>query len=167
VALTNWKFRHQLAGKHKPMKLQIHKYAWLGLLTWAVAGCQSGKFTHYTAPQISGRVLAADTQKPLAKAQVQRADKQKFEPFGSPKGGEILMQNNGVQTDAGGRFMMPAESVISVFRQPGMWSVPLIVSCSGYESFATNYSGTDMLKFSATGVPEVDAGDILLKPVKQ
>ena len=160
-------FGEQLAGKLKPMKIQIPKYALPGLLILVLAGCQSGRFTHYTAPQISGRVLAADTRQPLANAQVQHAEMQKFEPFGSPKGGAVLMQSSGVQTDAEGRFIMPGESVLAIFRQPGMWSVPVIVSCSGYQSFTTNYTGTKVISHSATGVPEVEAGDIWLQPLER
>jgi hypothetical protein len=54
-----------------------------------------------------------------------------------------------------------------VFRQPGWWSVPVVFDCSGYRSFQTNYTGTNVSSHSAAGVPEVKAGDILLQPVTE
>ncbi|MDD5140929.1 MAG: hypothetical protein PHY43_11790 [Verrucomicrobiales bacterium] len=148
------------------MKPRTQKFTVFGFLLFALvtAGCQSGKFTHWISPQISGRVLAADTHQPLVDAKVQRAELQKFEPFGPPKGGQVLMQSSGVQTDADGRFVLPGESVFAVFRQPGWWSVPVLFSCSGYQTFQTNYTGTNVIGHSAAGVPEVNAGDVLLQP---
>ena len=55
------------------MKLQLPRLATLSLLLVVLSGCQSGKFTHYTSPEVRGRVLAADTHQPLANATVQRA----------------------------------------------------------------------------------------------
>ncbi len=54
------------------MKPSPRNFVVLGLSLFALAGCQSGTFTHYTSPQISGRVLAADTHEPLAGADVAR-----------------------------------------------------------------------------------------------
>src|SRR5882757_5626401 len=68
----------------------------LGFLLMLLAGCQSGAFTHYISPQISGRVLAADTRQPLAGANVARITPQPSEAFGPPKGGQVLMQSSGV-----------------------------------------------------------------------
>jgi hypothetical protein len=146
------------------MKAPIQKFTLTGLLMICLTGCQSDRFTHYVSPQISGRVLAADTRQPLANVQVQRAGSQKVEPIGPPKGGAVLMQRSGVQTDAEGRFVLSAESVLTVFTQPGLRPVPVIFSCSGYESWQTNYTGAGVITNSAAGVPEVNAGDVLLQP---
>ncbi|HXI70447.1 MAG TPA: hypothetical protein VNN22_08850 [Verrucomicrobiae bacterium] len=134
------------------------------LLLLLLAGCQSGAFTHYISPQISGRVLAADTRQPLAGANVARIQPQPSESFVPPKGGQVLMQSTGVRTDADGRFLLAGESILAPFRQTGWWSVPVSFSCSGYEMFQRSYSGTNLASQSESGVPILDVGDVLLKP---
>ncbi len=42
------------------------------LLMAALAGCQSREVIHYTSPEVTGRVLAADTHQPLSGVSVQR-----------------------------------------------------------------------------------------------
>lgn len=144
------------------MNPQIQKITSLGFLLLVLAGCQSDRFTHWVSPQISGRVLAADTRQPLVGVQVALVGADQM--FGSPKGGQILMQPARVQTDAVGRFVLPGESVVAFFQQPGWWSVPVYFSHSGYESFQTNYAGTNVTSHSVQGMPEVKAGDVLLRP---
>ena len=134
-------------------------------LIMVLAGCQSGEFTRYVSPQISGRVLAADTHQPLAGASVARVTSQNNESFGPPKGGQVLIQRSGVRTDADGRFVLDAERVIAIFRQPGWWSVPVNFSCAGYQPFQKNYTGTNVTSHSSSGAPTVNAGDVLLKPL--
>ena len=129
-----------------------------------LSGCQSGKVIHYTSPEITGRVLAADTHQPLVNATVQLGDANPFEAFGPPKGGQLLLQTGVVRTDADGRFVLASKSVFAVFRQPGWWSVPVTFSHSGYEMFQTNYTGTNVTGHSDAGAPVVNAGDVLLKP---
>jgi hypothetical protein len=151
--------------KSKPPRLTTLS---LLLLLVVMCGCQSGKFTHYTSPEVTGRVLAADTQQPLANAQVQRVEPENMSAywsFGSPKGGTLLMQPIGARTDADGRFVLNNRSVFALFRQPGWWTVTVIYSHSGYESFSTNYTGSNVTSNSDAGMPVVDAGDILLQPV--
>lgn len=133
-----------------------------------LAGCQSDGVTHYVSPEVTGRVLAADTHQPLANVRVQCGGSgQSFEPFGPPKGGQLLMETAAVRTDADGRFVLDSKSVFALFRQPGWWSVPVAFSHSGYESFQTNYTGANVTSHSAAGAPVVNAGDILLPPVSQ
>jgi hypothetical protein len=137
----------------------------LCLLDASLAGCQSGGVTHYVAPEVTGRVLAADTHQPLAHATVQRGGRgQGFEPFGPPKGGQLLIETGVERTDSDGRFILESKSVFALFRSPGWWSSPVTVSHSGYESFSTNYTGDNVTSHSAVGAPVVDAGDILLSP---
>ena len=147
--------------------MRLSKFTTPFLLLVVASGCQSGKLTHYTSPQVTGRVLAADTHQPLAHAEVQRVEPETFASywsFGSPKGGTLLMQPVGARTDAGGRFVLNSESVIAMFRQPGWVSVPVIFSHAGYESFQTNYTGTNVTSHTDAGAPVVNVGDILLQP---
>jgi hypothetical protein len=152
------------------MKLNLMKAEIFLLLCGSIAltGCQSGRFTHYTAPEVAGRVLAADTHQPLANARVRRVgSNQNFEPFGPPKGGQLLMQTGVARTDAEGKFILDGKSVFAIFRQPGWWSVPITFSHSGYETFQTNYTGTNVTSHSAVGAPAINAGDILLQSMPE
>ena len=80
------------------------------------------------------------------------------------KGSQLLMRSDGVRTDAGGRFVLEAAKVVTLFRRGGWHSVTVSLECNGYESFQTNYSSFDFKERSPEGVPLVNAGDILLKP---
>jgi hypothetical protein len=142
----------------------------LGILLFllvALASCQSRNVIHYTSPEVTGRVLAADTHEPLAGASVQRVAPETFGSywsFGSPKGGTLLMEPIGARTDAGGRFTLNSKSVFTIFRSPGWYSVPLVFSHPGYEPFQTNYTAANVVSNTTAGAPVVDAGDVLLKP---
>jgi hypothetical protein len=95
----------------------LPKLSTLSLLLAVVSGCQSGKLTHYTSPEVTGRVLAADTHQPLAHADVQRVEPETFAEywsFGSPKGGTILIEPVGARTDADGRFVLNSKSVVAL-----------------------------------------------------
>jgi hypothetical protein len=145
------------------MQPQSKKLVTLSLLLTALAGCQSGGVTHYVSPEVTGRVLAADTHRPLANATVQRGGAgQGFEPFGPPKGGQLLIETAGVRTDADGKFVLQSKSVFALFRSPGWWSVPVTVNHSGYGTFSTNYTGDNVTSHTDAGAPVVNAGDILL-----
>jgi hypothetical protein len=138
------------------------------LLAIALTGCQSGKFSNYISPRVTGRVLAADTQQPLAKATVRRVVPMRTAGADTPpKGSQLLMQPAGVRTDADGRFVLDAERVVAVFRRGGWYSVTVSFERSGYGSFQTNFSAAKFKQRSAEGVPLVNAGDILLKPKSQ
>jgi hypothetical protein len=145
---------------------QTPRLTGFSLLLLVVAGCQSGGMTHCVSPEVTGRVLAADTHLPLANATVQRDGSGRgFEPFGPPKGGQLLIETSGVRTDADGRFVLQSKSVFALFRSPGWWSVPVTFSHSGYEIFQTNYTGDNIFTNTATGAPVVNAGDVLLHPL--
>lgn len=147
------------------MKFPTQKLINLGFLLVLLAGCQSGGFTRYISPQISGRVLAADTRQPLAGVNIARIIPQNAEAFGPPKGGQILIQPIGVRTDAEGRFVLDSERAFAVFRQTGWWSVPISFCCSGYESLQRNYTATNVTSHTDAGAPMIEAGDILLHPL--
>jgi len=138
------------------------------LLTVALAGCQSGKFSHYISPRVTGRVLAADTHQPLPDATVRRvvpypADGEDT----APKGGQLLTRSSGVRTDADGRFVLDGERDIALFHHPAWWSVTLSFTADGYRFYQTNYSVANLSGHSPDGEPLVNAGDILLKPKSQ
>ena len=137
-----------------------------GTLLIGLTGCQSERLTHYVSPQVTGRVLAADTREPLAHASVQRGGANPgFVAFGPPKGGQMLMQPGAVRTDADGRFVIGSKSVLAVFRQTGWVSVPVTYSHPGYETVRTNYTGANDVSHADADVPVVYAGDILLRPL--
>jgi hypothetical protein len=147
------------------MNRQLPKLIFSGWLLTFLAGCQSVEFTRNISPQISGRVLAADTHQPLAGVNVARITPENAEAFGPPKGGQLLTQAGGVQTDADGRFVLEGESVFALFRQSGWWSVPVSFSRSGYQPEQRNFTGTNVISDSISGAPVINAGDILLQPL--
>ncbi len=135
------------------------------LLTVALAGCQSGKYSYYVSPRVTGRVLAADTQQPLDQATVRRVAPVASAGEATPsKGGQLLMQPGGVRTDADGRFALDGERVVAFFHHRGWHSVTVAFECAGYESLQTNFTATSFKERTAEGVPWVNAGDILLRP---
>jgi len=140
----------------------------LALLLSAVvlAGCQSGKFSHYISPRVTGRVLAADTGKPLAGASVQRVRPVETTGEGTPpKGCQLLTQPSAKRTDTDGRFVLESENVVTPFRHRGWNSVTVTFGHSGYNRLQTNFTIASFKERSAAGEPLVNAGDILLQPV--
>ena len=148
------------------MKFPVLPIILFAALLVLLTGCESGEFTHYISPQISGRVLAADTHQPLSGVTVARVSAYRYGNSSGPvKGGQLLMQPAGVRTDAGGNFVLDGVSVFAIFRQPGWWTVPVVFNHSGYQSFQTNYTGANVKGHSAEGVPVVSAGEVLLQPL--
>jgi len=145
--------------------MQLPKFFVCPLLLLIVAGCRSGEFTHYVAPEITGRVLAADTHQPLANATVRRVGASNTSSSQQVKGGQLMMQSDGAQTDADGKFVLGGKSVFALFRKPGWWSVEVAYSRSGYETLQTNYTGSSVTSHTADGAPVINTGDILLNPL--
>jgi hypothetical protein len=149
----------------------VNKGIALVLLATALTACQAGKFMYYISPQVTGRVLAADTHQPLANATVRRVAPEPYAGADTqPKGGQLQMEPAGVRTDADGRFVLDAErdlAMLHLFRRGDWYSVTVSFERGGYGSFQTNYSGASFTERSAAGVPLVNAGDILLKPKSQ
>ena len=155
------------AVRHSPFVIRRSHVAVIAVLL--LSGCQSGKFTgdisHYTSPQVRGRVLAADTRQPLADVRIRRVTPSHPQAVGTPpKGAQMLMEPNGVQTDADGRFFLDGQRVIALFRGGGWHSVTLSFTHAGYREYLTNYTATSPAESAADGVPLVNAGEILLQP---
>lgn len=148
------------------MQRTVSKFSALPVLLVVMAGCQSSEYNHYTSPKVTGRVLAADTHQPIANVRVRRdGANTNFEPFGPPKGGELLMRPAPALTDADGRFVLDSKSVLSFFRNPGWWTVPVSFQHSGYHTLHTNYTASNVITNTTAGPPVVDAGEVLLQPV--
>jgi len=131
-----------------------------------LTGCQSGGLSSYSSPRVTGRVLAAGTQQPLPGVTVRRVVR--YATAGEstpPKGGQILTRPPGVRTDVAGRFVVDEVSVFAPFRRSGWHAVTLSFECPGYRNLETNFVATVFKARSPDGVPLVNAGDVLLKPV--
>jgi hypothetical protein len=138
------------------------------LFAVALAGCQSGRYSYYTSPRVTGRVIAADTGQPLDRATVQRVVPPPYAGADTPpKGGQLMMQPGGVRTDADGRFVLDGERVVALFHQGGWTSVAVSFTHAGYTGFQTNYTTTEPRERWPDGVPWVNAGDIVLQPLPQ
>jgi hypothetical protein len=134
------------------------------LLAFTLAACQSRPLGPYLSPRVTGEVLAADTEKPLAKVTVDRGGRQINRPPGPPpKGGELLMRKPLAQTDQHGRFILSSERVLSIIR-PASWNmVVLEFERAGYQRFRTNFP-VGLATNSQTGEPILDTGKVFLQP---
>ena len=129
-------------------------------------GCESGRYSYYVSPQVSGRVLAADTMLPLGQATVRRVTPAPSAGEATlPKGGQLQTQARGVRTDPEGRFVIEGEQVMTIFFHGHWHSVTIDFDCPGYEELETNFTAAVFRKRSAEGVPLVETGDILLQRV--
>ena len=138
----------------------------LCLAAVALAGCESMPFSPFTSPRVTGRVLAADTGRPLADVTVQSGARRDGSRGAiPPKGGELLMAKAPVRTDQDGRFTLDTERVLTPFRGARWFSVQLYFQRAGYERFRTNYSTLNLSTNSPNGEPLLNAGEIRLHPV--
>jgi hypothetical protein len=137
----------------------------LCLTALVLVGCESLPFSPFISPRVTGRVLAADTGRPLAGVAVRSgAQARGYHGAMPPKGGELLMAKSPVRTDGDGRFALDTERVLTPFRGTGWFSVQLLFERAGYESFRTNYSGLNLSTNAPEGESWLNAGDILLHP---
>jgi hypothetical protein len=136
------------------------------ILSLVLLGCKSRPLGPYVSPRITGQVVAADTGQPLPGVTVARGNPERYRlPGPPPKGGELLLQKPLVHTDQDGRFVLSSERVLSLIRPAGWNFLELNLSRAGYERFHTNLPielGTNSFK----GQPLLDAGKILLQPVR-
>ena len=137
----------------------------LPLLAIAAAGCHSVRLGPYTAPRVTGRVVAADSGQPLAGVEVQRGIRPRKRRLAEPpKGAEVLIEKPGTRTDAEGCFTLPSERALTLL--PAGWNlVQLTFQRAGYERFQTNFTFSDALTNTPAGEPLLNTGDIRLRPL--
>ena len=134
------------------------------MLAAVVMGCKSVTFGPYASPRVTGQVVAAENDQPLAGVRVARGNPETYRlPGPPPKGGELLMRKPAVQTDEAGRFVLVSERVLSVIRGFGWNMVELDFSKAGYEHLRTNLPAS-LATNSPEGKPLLDTGKIVLKP---
>jgi hypothetical protein len=131
----------------------------------ALTGCRTGSFTSCVSPQVTGRVLAADTGQPLDGVTVRRVlPMMTAGEDTAPKGGQLLMQPGGARTDADGRFVLDGERAFSLFRRGGWSSITVSFSRAGYTGFQTNYIPAESKEQGPGGVSWLNVGDVMLQP---
>ena len=135
----------------------------LALLTWG--GCQTRPLLHDVSPRVIGRVVAADTGRPLAGVQViNYAQPEDYDSASPPKGGQLLKRKPIARTASEGRFIFAREQVLTPFGGSGWFSLQLFINQAGYERFLTNYSYLNLGTNTWKGQPVLDTGDIRLQP---
>ncbi len=142
----------------------MRNWWWLVVLPFLLSACKSRPLGPYVSPRVTGRVLAADTGQPLEHVRVTRGKPDQAPMAGcTPKGGEILMRKPPALTGADGRFALPCERVLSLFRGSGWNQIHLSFVHPGYLGFHTNCPTLQATNTPA-GQPLLDIGDVRLQP---
>ncbi len=143
----------------------MNRFLPLCLAALALVGCKVMPFSPFVSPRVTGRVLAADTSRPLADVTVKSGQNAgDLSSAVPPRGGELLMARAPVRTDGNGRFTLATERVLTPFRGTAWFTVQLLFERAGYKRFQTNYSRLNLSTNAPEGAPLLDAGDILLHP---
>lgn len=151
-----------------PNPFQIGRCSVIALALLLLCGCQWVGFTDRATPQICGRVLSAETQQPLTGVQVLPVlPGQPSIDDSSEKGAQRLLRGRPVTTDAEGRFTFPSRDYITLFKGGSWWSLKLSFQAYRYATLQTNFSGANVHHRTTNGIPQVDAGDIFLKPLSK
>ncbi len=131
-------------------------------LVLLLLGCKSTPLGPYVSPRVTGQVLAADTDQPLAGVTVARSP---VDPrrLSQAKGAELLMLKAPVRTDANGRFDLASERVLSIVRGAGWNIVSLSFEHAGYRRFQTNCPTSSVTNWDS-GEPVLQVGRVLLQP---
>ena len=136
---------------------------WMTLL---LAGCQWVGFNNNVTPQVCGRVLDAKTRQPLPNVKVLRVMHGQGQNSTTPvNGAQLLQQERPVKTDAGGGFIYPSHSYMTLLSQARWWSLKLSFRAAGYSAVQTNFTLVNVNTNLPDGTPVVDAGEILLEPL--
>ena len=145
----------------------MKRFLVLCLAAFALVGCASHPLSLLVSPRVTGRVVDAGTRQPLPDVKViSGSQAATFSEAVPPKGGQLLTAQAPARTDKEGRFTLATERVLTPFGGSGWLSVQLLFSRPGYERFVTNYTYADLTTNSSNGEPLLDAGTILLQPVR-
>ena len=132
-----------------------------------LAGCQASLWGPYTAPRVTGRVIAADTRVPLPGVRVSRGYRERHPGLGwPPKGSELMVQKMPSRTDEQGNFVLQSERVLSVFRGSGWDQIRLRFEAPGYLPLQTNYP-VSLETNAPSGEPSLSVGEVLLRPASK
>jgi hypothetical protein len=139
----------------------------VSLFACAAFGCKSYSPSQYVSPRVVGSVLDARTRQPIRDVEVRRArDEEIPRPMDPQKGGQRLKQPPVVRTDKEGSFVLESVRELAFLRKLGWYSVALSLEHPRYEPFSTNYTLANSTN-TASGEPLVDAGEILLTPLRK
>lgn len=139
-----------------------------GLLGVLTAGCESfrGPGIEFTAPRVTGRVVADDDGKPLAGVRVGRELHAWKEPTGGLwKGAEELrLLQHETRTAGDGTFVLPAERVALLFGfGDAGFNLRLKVQAAGFRPWETNYPVKALGTNGGPDEPRIMAGDVRLE----
>ena len=139
----------------------------LGLcsLGLAAAGCKSVVGSTYVSPRVTGRVLSAQTHQPIYNVRVKRVNPSSSRNFDDPPKGGQWLEVAGTWTDKQGGFVLDAEKDLTIIRHQVWYSVTVAFQKQGYVTLRTNFTLKSATN-SPSGVPVVNAGDILLNVAK-
>lgn len=146
------------------------KLSWVSglLLVLAGSGCESfrGPGIEFTAPRVTGRVVAAATGESLAGVRVGRELFAWKAPLGGLRKGaeELQLLQRETRTAADGGFVLPSERVALLFGfGDGGFDLRLAVQGSGFRPWQTNYSFRALGTNGGPTEPRLEAGEIRLE----
>ena len=142
---------------------RLNRTVVLAIVGLAIVGCQSASPSRYSSPRITGRVLDARTQQPIAGVQVRRLTPPDPNVDQAIKGGQNLEKSPAVRTDSDGSFVLVSQKNLTLFSRLGWYSVSVVFTHPSYERLTTEYTLVNATN-TPSGEPLVRAGDICLQP---
>lgn len=139
----------------------------LAALAGLLTGCESfrGPGIEFTAPQVTGRVVADATGAPLRGVRVGR----ELHAWKEPQGGfwkgaeELRLLQSETRSSADGSFELRSERVALLFGfgDSGL-NLRLTVRAGGFRAWQTNYPVKALATNAVPDEPRIDAGEIRL-----
>ncbi len=146
------------------MRVRLRLVAAIFCVPLLCLGCKSHPLGPYISPRVVGKVVAAESGKPLAGVKVLRGKPSRDALTGQPKGGQLLMARPPVETGRDGAFSLCSERVLSVFRGSGWNEVRLTFEKPGYFRLQTNAPTT--LATNVGKEPVLNLGTVSLTPAE-